>query len=143
MNEKIKGKGAVGVAISYYALQGMVSIPLVPCDYNLIYDDGSNLYKIKVVSCSHKTKYGVFAASVRTSGTSYMKRFDQNSCDFVFILTSEMDIYEIPSDKIESGHQISLKTYSNYKISFQISSVVEQLAVNQLVAGSNPASGDF
>lgn len=147
MNDKIKGKGAVGVAISYYALQGMVSIPLAPCEYNLIYDDGLQLYKIKVISCSFKTKYGVFAASVRTSGgnqpNSSIKKFDQHSCDFVFILTSDMDMYEIPSDKISSGHQISLNAYSDYKVSFQISSAVEQLTVNQLAAGSNPASGDF
>jgi len=119
MNEKIKGIGAVGIAISYYALRGMVSIPLTPCDYNLIFDFGGLLYKVKVISCSFKTKYGVFAANIRSSGgnqpNSSIKKFDQSSCDLVFILTSEMDMYEIPSDKIESGHQISLNAYSEFK----------------------------
>lgn len=120
MNDKIKGKGSVGVAISYYALRGMVSIPLQPCDYNLIFDNGEFLYKVKVISCSFKTKYGVFSASVKTSGgnqpNSSIKKFDKNSCDFVFVLTSEMDMYEIPSDEIQSKHQISLNIYSEFKV---------------------------
>ncbi|SRR5216684_1148434 len=116
----IKGKGSVGIAISYYALRGMVSIPLEPCDYNLIFDDGLDLYKIKVISCSYRTKYGIFSASIRTSGgnqpNSQIKKFDQNSCDWVFIVTSEIEIYEIPSEKIESSRQISLNKYQEFKV---------------------------
>lgn len=128
MKDRIKGKGSVGIAISYYALRGMVSIPLEPCDYNLIFDSGLHLYKIKVISCSYKTKYGVFSASVKTSGgnqpNSSIKQFDSNSCDYVFIVTSKMDTYEIPSHEIQSKHQISLNSYSQFKC--QISSMVEQ-----------------
>jgi len=120
MNEEIRGKGAVGVAISFYSLRGMISIPLAPCEYNLIYDDGKNLYKIKVISCSFKTKYGVFSASIRTSGgnqpNSSIKKFDQNNCDIVFIVTSEIDMYEIPSNEIQSERQISLNKYSQFKV---------------------------
>lgn len=120
MNEEIRGKGAVGIAISFYSLRGMISIPLAPCEYNLIYDDGKNLYKIKVISCSFKTKYGVFSASIRTSGgnqpNSSVKKFDQNSCDIVFIVTSEIDMYEIPSNEIQSERQISLNKYSQFKV---------------------------
>lgn len=120
MNDEIKGKGSVGLAISFYALRGMISIPLEPCEYNLIYDDGKDLFRIKVVSCSYKTKYGVFAASIRTSGgnqpSSQVKKFDQKSCDFVFVVTSDLDMYEIPSHSIESTRQISLNKYQQYKI---------------------------
>lgn len=119
MND-IKGKGSVGIAISYYALKGMVSIPLEPCDYNLIFDDGELLYRVKVISCSYKTKYGVFSASVKTSGgnqpNSSIKKFDDKSCDFVFIVTSELGMYQIPSEEIKSKHQISLNCYSQYKV---------------------------
>lgn len=120
MKENIKGKGSVGIAISYYALKGMVSIPLEPCDYNLIFDSGDGtLYRIKVISCSFKTKYGVYAASVSTSGgnqpNTKVKKFDKSSCDYVFIVTEEFDYYEIPSSSIESSRQISLNKYSEFK----------------------------
>lgn len=122
MNEKIKGKGSVGIAIAYFSFHGMVSIPLEPCEYNLIFDNGENLHKIKVISCSYKTKYGIFAASIRTSGgnqpNTSVKKFDKNSCDFVFIVTSDLDMYNIPSSEIHSGRQISLNVYGNYKVNF-------------------------
>jgi hypothetical protein len=120
MKDKIKGKGSVGIAISFYALRGMISIPLEPCEYNLIYDDGVGLHRIKVISCSYKTKYGIFAASIRISGgnqpNSKIKKFDQNSCDYVFIITSEMEMYEIPAKCIESTRQISLNKYHQFKV---------------------------
>lgn len=120
MKENIKGKGAVGIAISYYALRGMVCIPLEPGEYNLIFDDGDKLYRIKVISCSYKTKYGVFAAAIRTSGgnqpNTEVKKFNQNSCDVVFIVTSDLEMYAIPSHDIDSGRQISLKVYEHYRV---------------------------
>lgn len=122
MNEKIKGKGSVGLAIAYYSLLGMVSIPLEPGEYNLIYDDGEKLNRIKVISCSYKTKYGVFAATIRTSGgnqpKTMVKKFDSKTCDFVFIVTSDLTFYEIPSDKITSSRQISMNVYNQYRRSF-------------------------
>jgi len=122
MNERIKGKGSVGIAISYYSLRGMVSIPLEPCEYNLIYDDGVDLFRIKVISCSYKTKYGVYAASVRTSGgnqpNTKVKKFDGSSCDIVFVVTSDLNLYEIPSSEITSCRQISLTKYETYHTNF-------------------------
>lgn len=124
----IKGKGSVGVAISYYSLRGMVSIPLEPLhDYNLIFDDGFGLLcRIKVISCSYKTKYGVYSASIRTSGgnqpNSQIKKFDPKSCEFVFVVTSDLDLYQIPSEEIESTRQISLNKYSKYIVNLLIPS---------------------
>lgn len=119
MHEGLKGKGAVGVAISYFALRGMVCIPLEPCDYNLIFDDGKYLYRVKVISCSYKTKYGIFCASIRAMGNSagkqYLKKFDSTLCDIVFIVTSEMDLYRIPSELVKATRQISLSVYGEFK----------------------------
>jgi hypothetical protein len=121
MNNRIKGKGAVGIAISYFSLRGMVSIPLEPCEYNLIFEEPSGiLLKVKVISCSYKSKYGVFSACIRTSGgnqpNSKLKKFDANTCDYIFIVTSEIDMYFIPSHVITSSRQISLNVYSEYKV---------------------------
>jgi len=124
MKERIKGKGAVGIAVSYFSLRGMVSIPIEPCDYNLIYhsddDHRHTLFRRKVISCSYQTKYGVFSASIRTSGgnqpNSQIKEFDPLSCDYVFIVTSELDMYLIPSEDIHAKRQISLNAYGSYKV---------------------------
>jgi hypothetical protein len=122
MITNVKGKGAVGICIAYYALRGMVSIPLEPCEYNLIFDDEFDLHRIKVISCSYKTKYGVYAASIRTSGgnqpNSRLKKFDSSSCDIVFIVTSNLDMYAIPSTHIDSARQISLNKYADYQVKF-------------------------
>ena len=111
----IKGKGSVGIAISYYALKGIVSIPLEPCEYNLLFDDGEKIQRIKVISCSYKTKYGIYAASIKTSGGN-QPNTHKKSCDIVFIVTEGFDVYEIPSNKITSARQISLNVYNQFKI---------------------------
>jgi len=122
MEEKISGKGAVGIAIAYYSLRGMVSIPLSPCAYNLLFDDGKDIYKINVISCSYKTKYGVYTAAIRTMGGNHpgqvCKKFDPSTCDIVFIVNNDFDIFAIPSSEIKSERQISLSVYEEYKIRF-------------------------
>lgn len=116
----IKGKGAVGIAIAYFSLRGLVSIPLEPHEYNLIFDDNIKLQRVKVISCSYKTPYGVYAASIRNMGGNMPKQtcksFDQNSCELVFIVTDELDMYCIPSIEITSKRQISLNVYDEYKV---------------------------
>jgi hypothetical protein len=120
MGEFIKGKGSVGVAIAYYSLRGMVNIPLEPCEYNLVFDNGILLHTVKVISCSYKTKYGIYSASIKTSGgnqpTTQTKVFNPNSCSIVFVVTADMDLYEIPSDSIDATRQISLSKYGDYKV---------------------------
>ncbi len=122
MSEYIKGKGAVGVAIAYFSLRGLVSIPTEPSEYNIIFDDTKSLYKVKVVSCSYKTKYGVYSASIKTSGgnqpNTSVKKFDKSVCDIVFIVTPEIEMYSIPSHDIDSGRQLSLNVYAEYKVNF-------------------------
>jgi hypothetical protein len=124
MNDAIKGKGAVGIAISYFSLRGMVSIPLEPCSYNLIFDETCDMFtipkRIKVISCCYKTQYGVFSASIRTSGgnqpNTKIKEFSASSCDYLFVVTSELDMYNIPSNEISAKRQISLNVYDKYKV---------------------------
>ena len=123
MNDKkilIKGKGSVGVAIAYFSLRGMVSIPLEPCEYNLIFDDYTKISRIKVISCSYKSPYGIYTVSIRNMGGNMpkqtVKTFNDKTCDFVFIVTDELDIYNIPANKITSKRQISLNVYADYKV---------------------------
>jgi len=122
VKEMIKGKGAVGIAIAYFSLHGIVSIPTDHTEYNLIYDNGKKLSKIKVISCSFKTKFGVYSATIRTSGgnqpTTQVKKFDPRSCDMVFVVTADMEMYNIPSSDITSTRQISMKVYEPYRVTF-------------------------
>lgn len=119
MND-IKGKGAVGIAIAYFSLRGIISIPLEPCEYNLIFDDAKDLYKVKVISCSFKSPYGVYQVSIRSMGGNMpnqtVKTFDKSSCDFVFVVTDELDMYCIPADEITSKRQLSLNVYAKFKV---------------------------
>ena len=120
MKEMIKGKGAVGMAISYFSLLGMVSLPLEPCDYNLIIDIEGKLFRIKVISCSYKSPYGVYTVSIKSMGGNMRKmttkKFDNKSCEYVFIVTDELDLYNIPSSCINSKTQLSLNVYDKYKV---------------------------
>jgi len=122
MKEEIKGKGAVGIAIAYFSLRGMVSIPLAPCDYNLVFDDQGKLNKINVISCSYKSPYGIYCVAIRsmtaTATKKTLKEFDKNSCDILFVVTDSLDMYAIPSECIESKRQLSLCKYSQYKVNF-------------------------
>lgn len=116
----IKGKGSVGVAIAFFSLNGLVSIPLEPSEYNLLYDDGKDIYRIKVISTSCRSPYGVYVASIRTMGgnmpNTTTKKFENSSCDYVFIVTEELDMYNIPAEKIESTRSISLKVYEKFRV---------------------------
>lgn len=112
----IKGKGSVGIAIAYYSLRGMVSIPLEPCEYNLILDIKGNIHRIKVISCSYKTKYGIYSASIRTMSSNTYKKFNYETCEYVFVVTSDLDMYNIPSSVIDAKRQISLSVYNEYKV---------------------------
>lgn len=121
-NYPIKGKGAVGIAIGHFSLRGMVSIPLEPCDYNIIFDDGFSLQRVKVISCTYKNPSGVYSASIKTMGGNMpnmtSKKFDSLTCDLVFIVTDSLEMYSIPSKEIKSKCQISLNVYNNYKVKF-------------------------
>lgn len=120
MKDGIRGKGAVGIAIAYYGLKGLVSIPLIAGEYNILFDDYTKIKRIKVISCSYKTKYGVYSASIRSSGgnqpNTSVKLFDPKSCDYVFIVTENLDLYEIPADEVTSKRQISLDAYMRFKV---------------------------
>lgn len=118
----IKGKGAVGIAIAFFSLRGMVSIPLNPCEYNFIFDDNISLKKVKVISCSYKDPYGSYQASIRNMSSSAtkqtLKKFNPRECDLVFFVTDSLEMYNIPSHEINSTTKLTLNTYPTFKVNF-------------------------
>ena len=120
MREQIKGKGSVGIAIAYFSLRGMISIPLAPCEYNLIFDNSDEIYRVKVISCSCVNPQGNYTATIRTMGGNRpkqtLKQFDSSSCDIVFIVTDRLEMYRIPSHEIKSKRAITLNVYEQFRV---------------------------
>lgn len=115
--------------------------------YDIIAEDGkASLIKIKVIRTEARAPSGAYIANIRKSGGYMHKKetkspFDPHRCDLVFIETP-ISSYLIPSSEIKSSRAITLSQYEKFNL-FRISSEVEQCAVNALVVGSNPTSGDF
>lgn len=80
-------------------------------------DDGKNLLKIQVKFTSFKAKSGVFQVSLKscggTRGTTY-KTIVETDIDFLFIVTSNKDMYEIPIEEIKNKSTINLG--ENHKV---------------------------
>lgn len=104
-NTKKQGDMGLGAAIFYFTTIGQtVAIPLTDSqDYDLIVDVDNSLKKVQVKSCSYKRKYYEVNLSIkggnRTSKGS-MKRFDNANCDYLFVITENLDKYLIPTNDL-------------------------------------------
>ena len=101
------GNIGFGYSIAYYTSKGFtVSIPLNDSQkYDLIYDDNISLKKVQVKTTRQKSKSDNFIVGLRTISGRKVLGFDYESFDFLFVLTDDKEIYEIPS--------IILKDYKN------------------------------
>ncbi len=121
-NSKKQGDLGLGKAIGYLTAHGYtVSLPLTDSQpYDLIVDIDGKLNRVQVKTTAYKTPYGIFAAnlSVKGGNRSYntIKLFDKTKVEYVFVITSENDIYFIPSSVIKSKNILNLgKQFINYK----------------------------
>ena len=120
-----KKQGDIGMcyAMVYYSKLGWtISIPITDSqDYDIIVDNGVNLLKVQIKTTTQVTKYGIACVNLRTnggnkSGTS-TKNFDKNTCDLVFVMTSNSEFYSIPRNEIEATTSINLgEKYLPYKV---------------------------
>lgn len=120
-----KKQGDIGMcyAMAYYSKLGWtISIPITDSqDYDIIVDNGINLLKVQIKTTTQVTKYGIPSVNLRTnggnkSGTS-TKNFDENTCDLVFVMTSNSEFYSIPRYEIEATTSINLgEKYLPYKV---------------------------
>lgn len=120
MNTKQQGLMGVGRAISFYTMLGYtVSIPIDDSqDYDLVIDD-DGLKKVQVKTTGSK-RDGVFVATLKTCGGNRsrqkIKSFDSSKIDLLFILTTDGDVYNIPTKDISLTSSISLGSkYEQYK----------------------------
>lgn len=110
---KDKGRAGLAAAIQYYTFQGhTVSIPLNDTQYyDLIVDKDGQLCKIQVKATGQKSRYGWPIVSVKscggTKGTPYQYLKDTD-IDFLFVLTGDQQMYEIPKSEITASTSLNL-----------------------------------
>jgi len=121
-NSKKQGDLGLGKAIGHLTAHGYtVSLPLTDSQsYDLIVDIDDKLNRVQVKTTTYKTPYGIFAVnlSVKGGNRSYntIKLFDKTKVEYVFVVTSENDMYFIPSLAIKSRNTLNLgKQFTKYK----------------------------
>jgi len=112
-NSKKQGDVGLGQAIAWFTRNSFtVSIPLTDSqDYDLIVDKEGKLFRVQVKTASYKNQYGIYEVSLTVkggnrSGTGKIKRFDKSKVDLLFILTSDNEVYMLPSNVV--GNSVNL-----------------------------------
>lgn len=110
---KAKGNSGLAAAIAYYSFKGYtVSIPLNDTqDYDLVIDDGANLYKVQVKATAQRTPEGYTAVNVCSSGGtngSVYRRVRDTNVDLLFVFTELQEMYELPISAIHASAAIVL-----------------------------------
>lgn len=102
-----QGNVGLGRAIAYYTANCVpVLLPLNDTQkYDLVIDKDKQLQRVSVKTTQCKNKNGTFYEvqlknSGGSSGKSVIRKFDNTSCDILFIVTIDGTIYEIPSNVI-------------------------------------------
>lgn len=107
MYQSLQGNLGLVKAISYFGSHNIpVSIPLNDTQkYDLVADFNGKLYRVSVKTSRAKEDSGAFAVQLRNTGgnrtgTVRQVAFDKTAIDYLFIYTSDEDLYLIPSEKI-------------------------------------------
>ena len=120
-----KKQGDIGMcyAMAYYSKLGWtISTPITDSqDYDIIVDDGDKLLKVQVKTTSQVTEYGVSMVFLKTSGGNKsgntIKKFTENKCDLLFVMTHLGKFYSIPRDKITTSSSINLgKKFEEFEV---------------------------
>lgn len=121
----LQGNVGFGRAIAYFTSIGFpVLLPLNDTQkYDLCVDDGTGIKRISVKTVSHKAK-GTYQVQLRntggSSGNSIIRKFDNSSCDYLFILTDDNTMLLISSTEVESKNTYNLTPdrIEKYRVTF-------------------------
>lgn len=104
-NTRKQGDVGLGLAIAYFTRQGYsVSVPLTESQrYDIIVDDGENLYRVEVKTTRYRKEGQSFAVMLSTQGGNQSwngekRKFSARDADYLFVTTSEGSNYLIPAD---------------------------------------------
>lgn len=139
MYQSLQGNLGLGKAIEYFTSQGItVALPLNDTQkYDLIADINGKLQRISVKT-SRSTKNNIsYIVQLRntggSSGLSRIRKFENDSCDYLFIYTANEKIYLIPTENLEmlSAITVGLK-YTEYEVKIQkFNDFIEKIDDNQ------------
>ena len=122
-NSKVQGTIGLGIAIQSLLRMGYtVSIPLNDSqEYDVIFDDGKELHKVSVKTTSYKLKSGYYNFNLSTKGGNQscntIKKFDNEKCDYMFVVTGDETKYLIPAIEIKGKNCMTLYSpWDKYKI---------------------------
>lgn len=111
---KEKGNAGLSMAIAYFGANGYaVSLPLNDTqDYDLIVDDGNELYKVQAKCTDHKPSENSYEVALRstggTKGTVY-KTVKSTNIQLLFVLCGDGTMYVIPKSVIKNCNTITLR----------------------------------
>jgi len=119
----LQGNIGLGKAIEYFTSHQIpISIPLNDTQpYDLVVELNNELKRISVKTSNNKTQYNTYVVNLRNCGGSSGKNknrpFNNNTCDYVFVLTGDNKTYFIPSNKIDNVNSINIgKKYTEYEV---------------------------
>lgn len=121
-----QGNLGLGRAIAYYTSHCIpVMLPLNDSQkYDLVVDKEGRLERVSIKTTQGKAKSGNFQVQMKntTLGSDHntIRRFDNSSCDIVFIVTVEGTMYEIPAEDITATCSFVLnQDYDKYIVTFE------------------------
>lgn len=123
MYQALQGNIGLGKAIEYFTSHSIpVCIPLNDTQkYDLVVDMDGTLARISVKTSRFKmakTSYYVLLQNCGgSSGKGKIRKFDNTTCDYVFVLTGNNKMYLIPSSKITAKAGISVgNKYTEFEV---------------------------
>lgn len=114
-----QGNLGLGRAIAYYTTN---CIPLNDTQKYDIAIDRDGLKRVSVKTTQYLSKSGNYEVLLKncggSSGQSKIRHFDNSTCDILFIVVVNGDMYEIPSSEITVKSTLTLTDkWDKYKVS--------------------------
>lgn len=120
----LQGNMGLSKAIDYFTSHQIpISIPMNDTQkYDLVVDLNNELKKVQVKTSRYQAKSGGYEIQLKNSGGAVknykIRLFDNNSCDYLFILTGADKLYLIPSNIITAKNSIVVggNRYNEYEV---------------------------
>lgn len=124
MYQSLQGNLGLGKAIEYFTSHGIhVAIPLNDTQpYDLIADFNGGLQRISVKTSRNQNSPTSFSVQLRNTGgnrTGSVRqvKFDNSSCDYLFIYTADERLYLIPTKELSIANSICVgNKYTEYLV---------------------------